>query len=232
MNNLDKLSLLRSTNQGNFNYMDSTFSLKNNEKLNSVFGDKTIGFQTKANEKTTSTTTPKEITPKTNEAKDPVPPREVIVSSKGTKEQQEYIDKKLEEAREATMGFEGLEEKDHVIYKDENGNKKEEKIVKKNDKTGDTVYITIKYDESGRPISTSVEKEIIGKDGKPGIVDGVQHSFKYDDEGNIIDQKNYGYGNVNILVAISPIKIGPDGKQILSEREKELFEKIGLDVDA
>lgn len=87
-------------------------------------------------------------------------------------------------------------------------------VRKKNNKTGETVTVTITYDEKGRPITTSVEKEKIGLDGKLDKVDGKKHTFKYTDEGNVVDQREDGYGNVEIMTYYPPITVGPDGKRI------------------
>ena len=136
-------------------------------------------------------------------------PREVVISSKPTDEQQKKIDTYIDLYTNKLKGN-GYEVKDNILYKDEDGNPVKQVTYREN-ANGDRQRVTIEYDEKGRVKSTYVEDITKGKDGKYRISDGDKHTFTYNDDGSVEISQSYEYGNVKVMVASVPVVIEPDG---------------------
>lgn len=138
-------------------------------------------------------------------------PREVVTPSKPTKAQEDKINEIKEHIENKTFGYKNLEVTDNVVYKDEDGNITKQETIKEN-KDGEKVKTTVKYDEKGRVIYIGTEKY---KDNYP--IDGEVVRFEYQEDGSIKMQRSYEWGQENDCIArsavyIAPISIDKDGK--------------------
>lgn len=185
---------------------------------NSVFGSEVKPTDTTTEKKSAEKTSEKKATssdtkaPESSNSKDGV--REVIVPSLSDG-QKKATDKIVDSALKNTLDVPDAKTTDHVIYKDEKGNKMQE-VVTRIGSNGDKVITTIDYDAQGRPANIKVEKEKYNDKLKAyTITFSERTALKYTPDGHIIETEDSGPGrDATYMVERLPIVLDQNGNQV------------------